>query len=104
MLGYQFFLGWGPGPSVDHDLLNHIISLRLENVTLKNFVIGCMYVCVYVCSADCWLFIANSLTQARRTSGHAQELADIQISWPSFWETMQHDNCVRLTLVRLKLT
>jgi hypothetical protein len=42
MLGYQFFLGWGPGPSVDHDLLNHITSLRLENVRLKNYVIGCL--------------------------------------------------------------
>jgi hypothetical protein len=42
MLGYQFFLGWGPGPSVNHDLLNHITSLRLENVTFKYYVIGCV--------------------------------------------------------------
>jgi hypothetical protein len=37
MLGYQFFLGWEPGPSVNRDLLNHITPLRLENVTFKYY-------------------------------------------------------------------
>jgi hypothetical protein len=35
---------------------------------------------------NCWQFIANSLTQARWTSRHAQGLADVQNSWPSFLE------------------
>src|SRR5215471_15594101 len=42
MLSYKFVHWWGPGPSVDHDLLNHGTSLRLEDVTVKNYVIGCL--------------------------------------------------------------
>jgi hypothetical protein len=38
----SFVLRWGPGPSVDHDMLNHITSLRPENVTFKNYVIECL--------------------------------------------------------------
>jgi len=44
-------------------------------------------------SINCWQFIANSLTQARWTSRHAQGLADVQNSWPSFWEEALITKC-----------
>ena len=47
MLGYKFVLWWGPGPSVDHDLLNHSASLRLKDVTIKNYVIECLLPLLY---------------------------------------------------------